>query len=840
MAASLEDIKQMLIDSKKYTDFLREELIINNQIGQVEAERARQQETNLENQRLINELKKNFAVLGDDEKKLLISLKKDLADQLEAEKKINVQRKIGHDLLAQIGQDLKTGWKYLQEQDKVIKSTILNLGMSGTKADMMRVSFEKSASFATMLGGTLKDISLIQEGFADETGRARALSEEMVKDILLIGKGTGIGIEQATKLAAQYEFMGIDARRTSEFVQNIVDISEKLGVSPTRVLKGINDNFKKLNTYSFKAGSKGIGEMAMSAEKFKVDMKDALSAADAAKGLEKAINLAANLQVMGGEFAKTDPFEWMYLARNEPDKLNAKISEMTRGIVTFRKMSNGTFEKFISPADRQRLESVANSLGISVEAMTEIAQRRAGLDKMNKELAGSGLTGREKELVEGAATFDSKSGKFQVKLAGQMRDISTLTKEQAESFVKEQVTLEERAKLALTFEDAFKAMVETLKATLLPLLRGVNAMLTPILNLTKWFSKLSDNGWGGIAVAAVTLLAGAVAWRAVGKMLNFSADKLVRSVGMGGGVSNAAGAGGGIAAGQVGSAYTAKGAIRKGAPELARGQGMRSLGKGAGIGAAAVGIGAGLGVAAIGVSKLADAMAKLDATQLTALPFTILALGGAMAIATIPLISLGAAAEVTAPGLAALGLVAVGVGVGIGAAAWGIGKMSEGLSTLVNSSKGAGWGLAQVAVGIGALNLAMATTGTIGFLGGMLGGFASLSKTLTIIGSHADNLTKVGEAFKYINAVMSGNKEDFIAVQNAVESISRVNTKGGGMLADLANILKNPLKVEFANNKVDMYSNITLEIDGQKFMQKTLKANTIIQKQVDARNGKSS
>jgi len=233
-------------------------------------------------------------------------------------------------------------------------------------------------------------------------------------------------------------------------------------------------------------------------------------------------------------------------------------------------------------------------------------------------------------------------------------------------------------------------------------------------------------------------------------------------------------------------------------------------------------------------------MAKLDATQLTALPFTILALGGAMAIATIPLISLGAAAEVTAPGLAALGLVAVGVGVGIGAAAWGIGKMSEGLSTLVNSSKGAGWGLAQVAVGIGALNLAMATTGTIGFLGGMLGGFASLSKTLTIIGSHADNLTKVGEAFKYINAVMSGNKEDFIAVQNAVESISRVNTKGGGMLADLANILKNPLKVEFANNKVDMYSNITLEIDGQKFMQKTLKANTIIQKQVDARNGKSS
>ena len=96
------------------------------------------------------------------------------------------------------------------------------------------------------------------EGYADETGRARVLSSQMAEDILAVGKGTGLGVEQAAKLGAQFELMGFDARKTIDYVQGIVDTSERMGVNTTKVLKNLNDNFKRLNTYSFRSGSKGI------------------------------------------------------------------------------------------------------------------------------------------------------------------------------------------------------------------------------------------------------------------------------------------------------------------------------------------------------------------------------------------------------------------------------------------------------------------------------------------------------------------------------------------------------------------------------------------------------
>ena len=89
---------------------------------------------------------------------------------------------------------IKEEWKYLQEADKTIKGTILSLGMSGAKADALRKSFVDSAKFVSRLGGSLADIQSIQQGYADETGRARAMTASMVEDITLIGKGTGLGI----------------------------------------------------------------------------------------------------------------------------------------------------------------------------------------------------------------------------------------------------------------------------------------------------------------------------------------------------------------------------------------------------------------------------------------------------------------------------------------------------------------------------------------------------------------------------------------------------------------------------------------------------------------------
>ena len=799
--------------------------------------------------RMINELRANENKLTEDQKKLLADLDKEYAQQIVELKKLNAEVKqqaknqdAVNKKVEKYSQALAKGWEYLMQSDKVIKETIRSLGMSGAKADAMRKSFELSAGHVARMGGGMADIQNVMQGYADETGRARALTGEMVEDITAIGLGTGLGVEQATRLGAQFELMGLDARRSMDYVQGIVDTSERMGVNTTKVLKNISDNFKKLNTYTFQGGTKAMAQMAMNAEKMKVDMSDALSAADAAKGLEKAIDLAANLQVMGGEFAKTDPFEWMYLARNEPDKLTKKISEMTRGMVTFRKNSEGTFEKFISPADRQRLESVAASLGISAEKMTEITQRRADLDKMARELSGTGLTDREKELVEGAAIFNAKSGKFEVQLAGRMKDISTLTEDQAKSFVKEQVTLQKRAELAQDFETAFKATLEELKASLLPMLRGINAVLAFIRPVAKAFGDAI--GWLSRSDIGSALLKGAGALMAAGFLLSkvlagFTSKGLGERIAtrLSGGATEKTG---GFS---VGNLFRKKGTaagesvLSSGGRAAGRNAGKGMMRGGAGIGAAAIGMGAGIGAAAAGISLLADSMSKLTPEQAKTLASIVQTLGwfvvgGALAAAAIML--LGGASTAASLGLLALGAAALMIGAGIGIAAAGIGYMAQGLTGLVTAGKDAGPAMLSMGAGIAAMG-----AGMMMFTAGALG-LAIFAGTLRTISKNADAIAKVGNSFKEIHAVMSGSKDDFLAVERAVNAISGMNAKGGSIFADLANMMKQPLKVEFVDKNVAVVSNITLEIDGEKFFQKTYRPSAAISKQQEAKNGQGS
>ena len=100
-------------------------------------------------------------------------------------------------------------------------------------------------------------------------------------------------------------------------------------------------------------------------------------------------------------------------------------------------------------------------------------------------------------------------------------------------------------------------------------------------------------------------------------------------------------------------------------------------------------------------------------------------------------------------------------------------------------------------------------------------------------------MTAVGDAFAKIGTVLTGSKDDFIAVDNAIKSISNMNTKGGSAFAELAQLLKTPLRVEFSNKEVAVVSNITMNIDGQKFHQATKTGAYVVQGTVEAKIGKT-
>jgi hypothetical protein len=825
-----KEIADALANHKAIQDALTEEARWYREIGDAETARAKESEKIAQNQKLISELLENYNKLTVKQKQLLTDLQEEQKELIKNEKAVNAEIKAQEKtrikinaVLAETNRQIKIGLRYLMDSDKIIKSTVLNLGMSGTKAEFMRASFEQSAGYVARLGGSLEDVGTIMTGYADETGRARVMSAEMVKDITAIGKGTGLGIEAATKLGAQFELMGFDAKTTMDYVQGVVDTTERMGVNTTKVLKNVNDNFKRLNLYTFQQGVKGMAQMAAYAEKFRVDVGQALNAADVARSLEGAINLAAQLQIMGGEFSKTDPFELLFLARNDPAKFTEKIADMTKGVVTFRKVADGTFEKFISPADRDRLAAVAKSLGMETSALTEIAERQAEIQRMRQQMAGMGLSSKEKEIVEGAAIFNKTTGRFEVQLAGHMRDVTTLTKTQADAFVKERKSLEARALEAQTFEGAFKATINELKSALLPLLKTINGVLTAIrpvvVKITEFLTgdKLLP-GW--VKVGLLFLSAGAL-WKGI---LQPGAERIGKATV------------GRMAERIRGTAIPKEEIIggKRGGGFLGKTGGKAMAGAGAGVGAAALGIGVGIGAAAGGISLLANAMSKLDEKQAETLKSIVRTLGwfilGGVA-AAVGVAAFGTGAAAAAPGLLAFGAAVALVGVGVGTAAAGIGIMGMGLAQMMVASKGAGENLKGVAIGIGGIALATA---------GSAGGLIAFTGFLNRVGKHAPEIASVGETFKQINAVLAGSADDYIKVQNAIEAIAKANIRGGGMFADLANILNKPLRVEFADKRLTIASDITLDIDGDKFMRKVVSVPAFIKKYNEVQTQKGS
>jgi len=833
-------------EKTKATNYVKNQIAQYNELkvaisklGTEEDKIASMQELQVERQGLINKLKNEYIDLTDRQKELLKEIEKSqkedaeiIKSKLKDQKAYNEQlvkekknRQDIVDLCKQFVAKLKEGWNFLQAQDKVIRTTILNLGLSGTKAAEMRLSFEQSAGFMARLGGSLEDVGKIQQAYSNETGKATALSSETLKNIMLIGKGTGLGVEQAGLLVGQFDKIGVSSKVAMDYAQSVVDTSERMGINSNKVLKNISDNFKKLNTMTFQQGSKGFAQMAMYAEKMNISMSTAIDAGENAKTLEGAIDLASQLQVMGGEFAKMDGITMMFLKRNDPAEFTKRIGDMTKGLVTFRKTTDANgksvFEKFISPADRDRLASVAKSLGISVEEMTAMTQKQADLGKIDKQIAGMGLNGREKELVEGAAKFNSSTGKYEILLAGHMRDISTLTKEQASSFAKEQSTLEERAKNALTFDESFKATINILKSALLPLLNGINKYLLPPI---KWLADLASSGWGGLATTAGILLAAGGIWKVISWKLGDVAKNFVSGE-KGGGVLSK------VSSKSKGTDLIGKRGKSVGTATKGGGGGGKAFGKGAGIGVAAAGAGAGIMMAAQGISVLADSMSKLNKEQLDALPKVLLALAAVFTPFAIAIVVVGKSAEVSALGLLALGAAFLMIGGGIAAAAWGIGEMAKGLAVLVTAGSTAGDSMFKLAGGMALIagSLALFSVGTIGL--------ATFGATMAMIALSANGIEKVGKAFEQINILMSGKREDYAAIAASINSIANANVKGGGMFSEISKLLKSPLKVEFADKQVAVVSNITLNIDGHKFHEATNTGAYVRNKTKEGREG---
>ena len=721
----------------------------------------------------------------------------------------------------------------LIEFDKSVKETALNLGLSAQQADLLRTNFEGAYKISSRLGASAKEMGEAQQAFSFETGRSSIFTSQMLEDVMIMSKGLGIGAGEAGNLAGQFELIGYNATATMNYIQNVVDMSERVGVNTNKIIKSLNTNFKKLQTYNFKHGVDGMTRLAILGEKYKINIESAMSSMDKARNLESVIDMAANLQVLGGQFAAmADPMAMLFESRNDPEAYAKRLSNMTKGMTALRKTSEGYSFELASPMARDMLDKAAHALGMSTEELTQQALRQRELTEMRKQMLGLGVNNTQKELIESLAKFDTKTGKFTIQVGSDIISLNRLSNNHLSALKKQQESLENRAKAAQTFDEVYQATIKEFKTVLLPLLRGINSsMAWTRTNIVEPISNIFGSGVSNPLVKSITTLAGSII------LFQSVPSKIIKAFmggvgrwGFGGKIRNKTG---GNSTNPTRSRTRGRGITNTSKTMSIKG----GLGAGVGVGMAGLGIGAGVGIAASGIATIADSLDKLDPEKVKALQsitWALTTLSGIAAAAAVAIMIIGKTSLAAAPGIYTLGGGIALIGAGIGLATAGIGVMTMGLAQLIEKGVASKDSLLSVAGGIAAIQGALA----LGIFGSL--GLPAFAGALGAIALSANKIEKVGDAFGKITTVLNGSSSDFDKINNLLKTIEDFDTKKISSLTGLGKMFDKPIQVEFSDKEINLVSNITLEIDGKKFIEELNLVKRLRINSKDISDGKSS
>jgi len=571
------------------------------------------------------------------------------------QKSIKSWRAIGSVIKNEVGGALKNGWKTLNEYDKEVRKTQLSMGILSNQSQIFSQNIYKTAVQTQQMGANAKDLAIYQRDYSEQTGRALVLSEKGLIAMTEMAKGTMLGADGAAQLAYEMDNFGISASGARDVVQETVDSSHKMGVNAEKVSKNLLNSMRTAQKFHFKGGVKGISQMAINAAKFKIDMEEVAGFAEKLFTPEGAIDAAAQLQVLGGEWSKlADPFKLMYQARHDMQGLQEDMIKATAGAAKFNK-ETGHFD--ISGMELHRLREIAKVTGQDVGKLSEQAKNLARFNKIKMSIGGK-VDPDIEEFITSTAEYDTKKGGYFIQIGMgdpiNIKNLSELQKKELKNIVLQKELLRDRAIQSQSLDELWKNLKDTFKSALLPFLQGVQEGLRdPLTNFINWMktsnvqknmadfsSKIgmfattilkfvAENPFKSV-ISAITGLSlfNLGKWYINGKMLGMGFN----STTMGSGMSNN---------GKVspkGNFYNKRGYYNKSTGQylgkgmnstVGQGKGNSYYNKGGLTGAGKVGLGLGFGIGGLGLDMVRSNMNESDSGMGKALGIGSSALYGA-------------------------------------------------------------------------------------------------------------------------------------------------------------------------------------------------------------------
>jgi len=305
----------------------------------------------------------------------------------------------------------------LEKEGAIRKSVVKSMGMQGT----MQTTYQKNIAEATIIASeygiefeeTLRAVSTLSEVI----GRNLSIDDETIARLAIFADATELGADATARLVQGFDKMGVGVDAALDKGMEMRDVAVSMGLNVGKFMRTVADNMSMVNAYNFKDGVQGFTRMAAQAQRLGLSMQSVKTLMDKVIDPEGAIELAANLQVIGGAVGDlADPFKLMFMATSDLEGLQNAIIEAGEAAITF---NEETGEMGISPTEMRRMRAMAEQLGMGYEEYVnsvKMAKKETiAMSQMN--LGAFAGTEDAEQLQQFAASMaEFRDGKYKIQL----------------------------------------------------------------------------------------------------------------------------------------------------------------------------------------------------------------------------------------------------------------------------------------------------------------------------------------------------------------------------------------------------------------------------------------
>ncbi len=396
---------------------------------------------------------------------------------------------------------------YTREGD-LLKAFTTKAGMAGQFASGFTESIMAVAPQAQLLGVSFGELKDATESMVSNSQKFANYQGESVLQAVRISAAYGATSKSLLENVEAFRDVGIGLTDASGKIEQIGKRSLSQGLSARATTKTVMDNLGKLNEFGFKNGVEGLGRMVQQAQALNFKMEETFKVAAKLYDPEGAIDLSANLQVIGGAIGDlADPIKLMYDATNNVESLQTSILGAAKSLATYN-AEQGRFE--VTGANLRRAKAMSDALGISMEQLTSSAIKGQVQMQAMSQIELFDLNDDQKQFVSNLATM--KDGVVGFELPKDLQkelginqaflDMSSLNGEQMAKIAEAQKRLSER-KTDDIIRDQYTVQTQSLNA-LNSIAMNIGNMARTRINQNEIVQKIKEQAGGLDEIAKMT------------------------------------------------------------------------------------------------------------------------------------------------------------------------------------------------------------------------------------------------------------------------------------------------------------------------------------------------